>query len=192
MTSIRLLVGLGCVATGFFVAGCDSDSPKKPPPSDPRPVADSAPYLCDFVPERALRLVTGLDVALDARWSGPQTDNGLCLAHAKSRNAPLGVRWSYNNGDNVVEEQRKGWSGTADQPIPAELGKGLAVPTASDATLRPNYVISVFSCGKKRPWISIDFAPVVRGRDAVRDMVDFMRIAERRFGEIHKCTPRPS
>ncbi|MBT2210612.1 hypothetical protein [Actinomadura sp. NEAU-AAG7] len=181
-----------CVLAGLLAAGCDSGSADKPPAPDLRPVADGEPYLCDLVPEGAFRIVTGLDIALNVRWAGPQKDDGLCLAHAKSRSSPLGIHWSYNDGDKTVGFQYNQWTEDVRHPLPADLGKGLAIPTASDSALRPNYVIGVFSCGKKRPWISIDFAPVVRGRDAVRDMVDFMRIAERRFGEIHKCTPRPS
>ncbi|WP_242903179.1 hypothetical protein [Actinomadura terrae] len=78
----------------------------------------------------------------------------------------------------------------ATHPLPADLGSGLAVINPSLGSVpRPNYVISQFLCGKRRPWMSIDFALVARGRDAVRDMMDFMRIAEKRFREIHKCTP---
>ncbi|MUN40395.1 hypothetical protein [Actinomadura litoris] len=190
---MRPLLVSACVAVGLFVAGCESGSPKATPSADLGPVADNAPYLCDLVPEKAFRAVTGLTVALNAYWSGVPTKNGLCLAHAKGREAPLGIDWAFDGGDEILGVQRTRWAKAATHPLPAELGSGLAVINPSlGAVPRPNYVISRFSCGKRRPWMSIDFAPVVRGRDAVRDMVDFMRIAERRFGEIHKCTPRPS
>ncbi|QXJ22093.1 hypothetical protein AGRA3207_003039 [Actinomadura graeca] len=174
-------------------AACDGGSRKAGSAPDLRPITDSVPYLCDLVPETAFRRSTGLTMPVTVRWSGPQTDNGLCLAHVKEREAPLGIVWSFNDGDKTADSLREKLEGQVTHPIPAELGKGLAVvvPTAG-AVARPNYVIAVFSCGKKRPWISIDFAPVVRGRDAVRDMVDFMRIAERRFGEIHRCGPKPA
>jgi hypothetical protein len=156
-------------------------------------VADANPYLCDFVPETALRLVTGIKAPIDDRWAGPQTDNGLCLARVAGQEALLGIDWSYNDGGEVVRRQQGAWKDNSPHQLPRELGDGLGVvrPT-SGGNPRPNYVIALFRCGKKRPWISIDFAPVVRGRDAVQDMFDFMRIAEKRFGEIHKCTPRPS
>jgi hypothetical protein len=187
-----LAVSVG-VAVGLFVAGCDSGPQEKVPAPDLRPVADQAPYLCDLVPEKAFRAVTGLNIVLNAYWTGLPKEHGLCLAHAEGRDAPLGIDWGFDGGDEILGVQRKRWAEVNTHPLPAELGVGLAVINpGSGAVPRPNYVISRFSCGKRRPWMSIDFAPVVRGRDAVRDMVDFMRIAERRFGEIHKCTPRPS
>jgi hypothetical protein len=48
-------------------------------------------------------------------------------------------------------------------------------------------MIAVFNCGKRRPWLSIDVAPVVKGRDPMRDMTDFMRIAQERFRKAHRC-----
>lgn len=181
------------VATGGSAVGCTGDSPdgRQTPAAPPRPVVESSPYLCDFVPEKAFQEVTGLNIGLNVRWAGPQTDNGLCLAHAKGRQAPLGVRWSYNDGADIVRRQQED-TATQSYPLPREMGEGLAVirPT-SGANPRPNYVIALFRCGGKRPWISIDFAPVVRGRDALQDMFDFMRIAQKRFGEIHECTPKP-
>ncbi|MFP3967877.1 hypothetical protein SMC26_36650 [Actinomadura fulvescens] len=100
--------------------------------------------------------------------------------------------WSYNDGEKVLRRQQQNAEDKSPHRLPGDLGSGLAVvrPTAG-ADPRPNFVIALFKCGDERPWISIDFAPVVRGRDAVRDMVDFMRIAQKRFGQIHKCTPKP-
>lgn len=173
---------------------CDGGGSVQSPPSSVKErVADSAPYLCELVPEHAFRAVTALSVPLTSDWDGAQTDNGLCLAFAADQKAPLGLTWSYLNGEKTIRFQREKWADDTTRRLPPDLGEGLAVviPTAG-AIARPNYVIALFRCGKKRPWISIDFAPVVRGRDAVRDMFDFMRIAEKRFGEIHKCTPRPS
>ncbi|MQY07363.1 hypothetical protein ACRB68_54630 [Actinomadura sp. RB68] len=85
------------------------------------------------------------------------------------------------------------WEDNSSRKLPADLGRGLAVirPTAG-ADPRPNFVIALFRCGKRQPWISIDFAPVVRGRDALTDLVGFIRIAEQRFGRLHKCAPKPS
>lgn len=173
---------------------CDAGGSVQSPPSPVKEaVADSAPYLCELVPERAFRAVTAVSAALTSDWDGAQTDNGLCLAFTADQKAPLGLTWSYLNGERTIRFQRKKWADDTAHKLPPDLGEGLAVviPTAG-AIARPNYVIALFGCGKKRPWISIDFAPVVRGRDAVQDMFDFMRIAEKRFGEIHQCTPRAS
>jgi hypothetical protein len=182
-----LVAGVAC--------GCDGNAsnPRQSAPATLASVADVGPYLCDFVPEQSLRMVTGTKAPIDDTWAGPQTDNGLCLARVAGQEALLGIDWSYNDGPEVLRRQQRGWADNSPHPLPHEFGEGLAVirPTFG-GNPRPNYVIALFRCGKKKPWISIDFAPVVRGRDAVQDMFDFMRIAEKRFGEIHKCTPRPS
>ncbi|QXJ22094.1 hypothetical protein AGRA3207_003040 [Actinomadura graeca] len=171
------------------VAGCQAEKKAAP---DLRPVVDGAPYLCDLVPEAGFRRVTGLKVPVTARFDGPQIDSGLCLARAAGRDAPLGLHWSFRDAESTLRLQREKRSEVPTFTLPGDLGEGLAVVLPfSIAYPRPNYVIAVFECGGKRPWVRIDFAPVVRGRDAVRDMVDFMRIAERRFGEIHRCGPKP-
>lgn len=184
---------LSILSLSALLSGCENDSPSGLV-ADPGPVVDRAPYLCDMVPEPSFRQVTGLKGALVTAWAGPQADNGLCLVRAaEGKPPPLGLDWSYQDGANAIQLQRQNWKQESPRSLPADLGEGLAIvrPTAG-AEARPNFVIALFRCGEKRPWISIDFVSVVRGRDAVQDMFDFMRIAEKRFGEIHKCTPRPS
>ncbi|WP_157610455.1 hypothetical protein [Spirillospora albida] len=193
MSAEARLFCLVTVALALFAVGCKGESRIEDAPADLRPVADEPPYLCDLVPESSFRRVTGIAAHVSDGWAGPQTDNGLCLAGVSGDEGSLGVNWSYNDGDKTIRFQQETWSKQPTHPFPPELGKGLAVvkPTAG-AIARPNYVIAVFTCGEDRPWIRIDFAPVTRGRDAVQDMFAFMRIAQKRFGELHKCTPRAS
>ena len=190
----RILSLLATIMVIAAAAGCDDGGRRETPPSpDVRPVTDRSPYLCDLVPEPGFRRSTGLTTPLKSDWDGPQTDNGLCLARPSKGPAPLGIEWSYNGGEEILRTQRKNWAHGAARQLPSELGRGLAGYRSSGGLDGlPNYVVAVFKCGRKKPWISIDFVNVVRGRDAVQDMVDFMRIAEKRFGEIHKCEPRPS
>ncbi|WP_433333899.1 hypothetical protein [Spirillospora sp. CA-294931] len=158
---------------------------------DLQPVRDVPPYLCDVIPERSFRRVTGIKTPLRTRWDGPRTNYGLCLVHAAGSEAPLGLDWSFDDGDNVLRRQQRAWADDSPRPLPPELGQGLAAtrPTAG-VDARPHFVIALFRCGAKRPWISIDFARVARGRDAARDMFAFMKIAQQRFGRMHGCAPR--
>ncbi|MFD0856952.1 hypothetical protein ACFQ07_32275 [Actinomadura adrarensis] len=160
------------------------------PTPDLRPVTNSAPYLCDFIPEAEFRRITGVRDPLRANMTGLPSDNGLCLAHRSTGNPPLGIHWDYDDGPQIIADHERDYADNSPHKLPADLGRGIAL--TGHVRPRTNYVIALFRCGKERPWMSIDFVPVVRGRDAVQDMVAFMRIAQQRFGEIHKCTPRPS
>ncbi|SNT59943.1 hypothetical protein SAMN05443665_10551 [Actinomadura meyerae] len=186
--------GLLFVIASMLVVGCDDGGAAKTRAlPDVRPVVDGAPYLCDLVPEASLRRVTGVTAPLKSDWAGPQTDNGLCVVLQPKGPGVLGVQWSYNQGEKILRTQWANWAHKSHYKIPTELGRGLAgYDPSGGLDGLPNYVFALFRCRHKKLWISIDFARVVRGRDAVQDMFDFMRIAEKRFGEIHKCTPRPS
>lgn len=193
MTAVRRTLSFFSLLMMVFVAGCHDGSRKMDPSPDVRPVADGAPYVCDLVPESAFRRATGVADPLRSDWGKPQKNDGLCLALPPKGPAPLGLEWSYEEGEKILRIQRQNWANQSHHQIPPALGRGLAGYQASGGLDGlPNYVIALFRCGKKKPWISIGFVRVVRGRDAVQDMFDFMRIAEKRFGEIHKCTPRPS
>ncbi|RBQ21897.1 hypothetical protein DP939_04275 [Spongiactinospora rosea] len=78
-------------------------------------------------------------------------------------------------------------------PLPADLGKGsvLLLDDPPGSVTDPYDVVGVFRCGGVRPWINISLARVAEGRDAVRDLTELMRIAQRRYGELHGCVPRP-
>lgn len=155
---------------------------------DLKPVHDVAPYLCELVPESEFRRVTGLAMPLDDQRDGSWTTAGGCVVFAAGRQSPLRIEWDLEDGEEVIRRNKPSIPRRVHQ-LPVDLGKGFATPDS--ITARPNYTISLFRCGDKRPWLRIDFAPVVRGRDAVQDMFAFMRIAQKRFGELHKCTPRP-
>ncbi|MBW8484712.1 hypothetical protein [Actinomadura parmotrematis] len=193
----RLLAGQ-LLFVVMLASGCQGKSIVHEPTTAPaRLILDAAPYLCDLVPEHSFREVSGVAGSLAGRWDGHQTDYGLCLAWGAQNSALLGISWSYNDGEQVIERQEKAWlGGSGRSPVrrlPPELGRGLAVSRFTlGGDQRPNYVIALFKCGGRATWISIDIPPVVRGRDALGDLVEFMRIAERRFGELHRCTPRPS
>ncbi|MFF4242145.1 hypothetical protein ACFYYL_40290 [Actinomadura geliboluensis] len=193
MTTVLRALGI-LAAAMILAAGCHDGVPReKSPPPDALPVEDGAPYLCDLVPEPAFRRSTGVTAPLKSDWSKRQAGGGLCLASLQGGHAPLGIEWSTSDGEYILRTQRENWAEESSHQLPVELGRGLAGYRPSGGlTGLPNYVMALFRCGNKKPWISINFVSVVRGRDAVQDMFDFMRIAEKRFGDLHKCTPRAS
>jgi hypothetical protein len=48
---------------------------------------------------------------------------------------------------------------------------------------------SAFQCGSGDAWVDIFLRSISPGRDMTRDLVDLMRIAQGRFGRLHRCSP---
>ena len=117
---------------------------------------------------------------------------GVCVAMIQRqpdvRIRHLDVVWEFDGGERILTMHEQAYSDNDSHQSPADLGRGFAI--TDHVSPRTNHMIALFRCGENRPSLSIDFAPVVRGRDAVQDMFAFMRIAQKRFGEIHDCTPR--
>jgi hypothetical protein len=176
------------------ITACDpGDKGSGGHPSSPQPavqpIVDQPPYLCDLLPESEMRRILGVAGPLVPRWSGQPPNERWCSANAGARSA-VGLKISYVGGEKVLREAEKSYADNSPRTLPRELGRGLATPAAPAP--HPNYVISLFRCGSEHPWMRISFVRVVRGRDAVSDMLALMRIAQRRFGHLHRCTPEPN
>jgi hypothetical protein len=100
------------------------------------------------------------------------------------------VSWAQD-GLEVVQRQEAAFASERPTTLPAMLGKGFTVNTPGAITGRPYYTIATFRCGATSPWLRIDLARVIQGRDRIKDMISLMRIAEQRFGLLHHCAPKP-
>lgn len=187
------LIGIA-LAIGLLLPGCSNTHSKGGHKStsaaiSTEKVKDSAPYWCDFVPQKAFSQIAGIsDGAYESR-DGWLSYNGTCLV-MKPPTAPLGVSWA-ENGTEVIQRQEQQYNQFAPTPVPSALGRGFSVNAPDPMAGRPYYVIAAFRCGHISPWIRIDLSQVVSGRNATQDLADLMRIAESRFGELHHCTPKP-
>lgn len=155
--------------------------------SPPVRVTADAPYLCDLIPEGSFRNATGVRFRLSTRWTGVTSSHGVCVAHASGQDAPLGIDWSFTDGNELLAQQEQNFAKFPHKILPGNLGRGFAAWDTQFLSTRSNYVVALFKCGKKQPWLKIEFVPVVQGRDPSQDMIDFMRIAQRRFKQLHKC-----
>jgi hypothetical protein len=54
---------------------------------------------------------------------------------------------------------------------------------------QPYRVSAKFRCGGRDRMIDIYLVQVAKGRDAIKDMIELMRIAQKRYGEIYDCIP---
>lgn len=186
-----------------LLSGCSSHPPKSSATSAPLPrstqpasssAADSAPYWCDLVSKRAFRHITGLkENNLSEYRSGWQPSHGTCLVRNGRPTSPLGLNWSTGNGAKTVHRMKNLYDlRFGPTKLPAVLGRGFTVKTTAAEGERPYYVIATFQCGSIRPWLSIDILQISPGRDATKDLVDLMRLAQQRFGKLHRCVPGSS
>jgi hypothetical protein len=197
MTKKAIGAAVAVVVMIFAILGCQRGRATPfwhtPTPANTATVSGGEPYLCDLVPEAALRQITGVRGELSTGWSGPQTDNGLCTVRSPGiQPSPLGLAWSYHEGQRILEDQR--YNHQRDfKPLPKGLGEGFAASGGTDSfTGRPNYVVALFRCATRYPWLRIDLIQTSPGRDAIKDMTELMQIAEQRFGALHHCTPMPN
>jgi hypothetical protein len=155
------------------------------------PVTDSAPYWCDLVPRRALTQVSGLSADLsEIRNAGATKDSSICGVRDKERYGPLVVQWNVTGGRDEIAAWIKDVESDHPTALPAPLGSGFIVYSQGESRL-PYFTASAFSCGTRDSWIEIFVRSVSSGRDATRDLTDLMRVAQGRFGKLHRCTPRP-
>ncbi|KAB8186267.1 hypothetical protein FH608_046950 [Nonomuraea phyllanthi] len=176
------------------VSACATSAPDPSPAPDLRPVVDQAPYWCEFVSQESFQRVTGDTRAYTDRKDGPWKNDGGCLVEGGSNGDPVGVWWSrIDDSAERLELAHENWDQTKPTPLPAQLGEGFATYAGNDMLGgRPYFVISRFSCGGEKPWIGIDLKRVAKGRDAIKDLTDLMRVAQKRYGDLHRCTPSPA
>ncbi|MGP3910266.1 hypothetical protein [Nonomuraea sp. 10N515B] len=171
----------------------EKDLASTPAPA-PQPITNSAPYICMLVPEQAIRLVTGARGPLAEKTSGNE-NSGECRTDTTSR--PLKVGWlntgdgtSHEHLDFLMEDRRRLYSRHGGVTLPAQLGDGLAAYLPNTPIAEQPYRVSAkFRCGSKDRMIDIYLAQVAKGRDAIQDMTELMRIAQKRYGDLYDCTP---
>ncbi|MEV1239907.1 hypothetical protein [Nonomuraea sp. NPDC049750] len=92
--------------------------------------------------------------------------------------------------DFLMDDRRKVYTSNSGVVLPTDLGDGMAAylpnPPLTD---QPYQVSAKFRCGSKARLIDIFLPQVAKGRDAIKDMTELMRIAQKRYGHLYNCTP---
>jgi hypothetical protein len=188
------------IALTFLVLIIAACAPEKQivstPAPAPKPVVDSAPYVCKLLPEQALRLVSGVIGPISERINGTES-NGDCRA-PDTAPRPLEVWWAREGSgmprehmDFLMDQDRRPlytrYGGVALSP---DLGEGMAAYVSSAPFANQPYRVSAkFRCGGKERMIDIYLPQVAKGRDAIKDLIALMRIAQKRYGNLYDCTP---
>ena len=181
------------LATLLMAIGCAVPKPDvaSSPAPDTRPVVDLAPYWCTFVSQEALRRVTGLSRALTERATGDWRTSGQCRIETADHAQVLTTHWSAT-GDSrrVLHDAYKSWRRNHPFQLPAELGNGFgSLPRPIPQNTQPYYVISSFTCGGANPRITLEISAITPGRNATDDLIEMMRVAQKRYGRLFSCAP---
>lgn len=167
------------------------------PAPAPEPISDAAPYICRLVPEKAFHMVSGVDTSLAERTTGAD-NSGECRTADPSPHV-LQVGWietdsgtSQAHLDFLLEDRRRVYTRHGGVALPASLGEGMAAYLTNNLPAEQPYRVSAkFTCGGKDRLVDIYLAQVAKGRDAVNDLIDLMRIAQKRYAHLHNCDLTP-
>ncbi|MGN9837948.1 hypothetical protein ACTMTI_07490 [Nonomuraea sp. H19] len=92
--------------------------------------------------------------------------------------------------DFVLDDRRQIYTRHGGVTLPTDLGDGLAAYLPNTPVADQPYRVSAkFLCGGKERMIDVFLAGVAKGRDAIKDLIDLMRIAQKRYGDLYDCTP---
>jgi hypothetical protein len=190
-------LSVSLVGFALLASACTPDSVSVSPPSPPPvPVADSSPYVCELVPERAFRLVSGVTGPLPEKTSGNER-NGNCQTPDPTAEA-LEVWWMQEGGmpegqlDFILKDRKKLYSRHGGVELPADLGEGMAAYVANPPVGdQPYRVSAMFRCGDMDRLLDISLPQIAKGRDAIKDLTELMRIAQKRYAQLHDCDLTP-
>ncbi|MEU7861797.1 hypothetical protein [Nonomuraea sp. NPDC049141] len=97
---------------------------------------------------------------------------------------------SRDHLDFLMNDRRQVYATHGGVTLPKDLGDGLAAYVQSAPFANQPYRVSAkFHCGSKERLIDIYLPQVTKGRDAIKDMTELMRIAQKRYGHLYNCTP---
>ncbi|MER5418454.1 hypothetical protein [Streptosporangium roseum] len=195
MRFYRSLIALIAVALSAAACTPDKAATATPTPVNTGAVVDSAFYLCKLVPMQAFRLVSGVTKPLSEEVAGTD-DNGDCSTPG-SMPESLRVLWIQEGPeskqdyiDYLMDDRRKVFTRHEATKLPSDLGEGYAAYfSIVQVDDQPYQVTARFSCGGKDRIIDLYLAQVAKGRDGIRDMIELMRIAQKRYGRLYACTP---
>lgn len=190
----RMSVRLGLVACLPLLVACtpDREIAAKPAPP-PEPVVETSPYLCSLVPERAFRVTAGVSRPVTEKVTGTD-QNGDCRAF-QGASPYLEVAWMREGTgmpsdhlEILADGRRNVYASHGGTALPSDLGDGM-VAYIPDAVLdeQPYRVSAKFVCGDRNRLIDIYLAQTAKGRDAIKDLTDLMRIAQHRYADLHNC-----
>ncbi|MFG3440935.1 hypothetical protein ACGF0J_27095 [Nonomuraea sp. NPDC047897] len=173
-----------------MIAACTPDKPTTAPTPDPSPirssVADRPPYLCYFIPQAAVADLTGYTGPYDAGDNKRSAIGDSCVISNEQQSLFI-TSYDVSGARRTIEQYLEWAQKSNPAELPKELGEGLIADF--DIRLNPYRTVEAwFRCGPNNSLIALT---VKRNpaRDQDHDLIQLMRIAQRRFAEMFNCTP---
>lgn len=169
----------------LLTVSCTAGPPSSTPSTGPAAVVDRPPYLCDFIPQAAVADLTGYTGRYTA-GSGKISSADSCAVMNDVQSILL-TGYERTAERSVIEKWMRNGEENGRVRLPQELGIGAidsyevrGYPFRSAGTL--------FRCGNENSLITI-YVKRNPMRNQDQDLIQLMRIAQRRFAEMFKCEP---
>lgn len=99
-----------------------------------------------------------------------------------------GSEMSKKHLEFLIKGRRNVYTRHGGVTLPTDLGNGMAAYLGEGLLAQQPYQVSAqFTCGDKARLIDIYLTQVAKGRDAMKDLTDLMRIAQHRYADLHNC-----
>lgn len=177
--AVLLTAVAACTPAGTVVSS-PTPSPVK------HTVVDGAPYVCNFIPRSEVGALTAYSGTITA---GPNTRHsvGSTCVVSNDKQGLLITSYQTSAGQETIENYIHNGEQEGRVPLPAALGVG---EMSSDKV--DGYPFrragAWFRCGATSPLITLQ-VKTNPARDQDHDLVQLVKIAERRFGEMFGCEP---
>jgi len=163
-----------------------------------QPIRDEPPYICMVIPKKAPNLVFDTDIVYgEFQFNDPEArsldvDEFRCATHADSN--PSG---EAPNDDIVytqlrglrAEELNKEWQEKSADFVPTSAVVGEA---RVEREFINGVALTYWKCGRHHILSEIQYEGEPNPeRDYQKDLTTLLKIAQRRYAELNKCTPEP-
>lgn len=175
------------MAALMLVVACTPDKARNPSPTPSaarHPVADRPPYLCHFIPQAAVAELTGYTGEYTEGPRKGAAAGPFCVVTNEVQTI-LATGYDRSGDRQLLENYLKAMEEEGRVKLAPELGAG-EIGDGEMAGFPVRSAAAWFRCGRERPLVLISVKKNP-GRDQDYDLVQLVRIAERRFAEMFSC-----
>ncbi|MEW9554651.1 hypothetical protein [Nonomuraea sp. NPDC050783] len=169
----------------LLTVSCTPDHPSFTPSPARGDVIDRPPYLCYFIPQAAVAELTGYTGRYTA-GSGKSSAADSCAVTNDVQSILL-TGYERAAEHSVIEKWMRNGEENGRVRLPQELGTG-SIDSYEVRGYPFRSAGALFRCGDENSLITI-YIKKNPARNQDHDLVQLMRIAQRRFAEMFKCKP---